>query len=71
MLNWPESFGMPAGWKKAQVQANLRHLSLSAETRYHAGLRNVEFTEATLNRHKTNDNGNPNHQKKLKSYISI
>jgi hypothetical protein len=31
-----------AGWKKAQVQANLRHLILAAQTRYYTGLKNVE-----------------------------
>jgi hypothetical protein len=53
----------PVGWKKAQVQANLRHLSLSAQTQYYTGLKNVEFTEANPNRNKTNDNQNPNQQK--------
>ena len=28
----------PARWKKAQVQANLRHLSLAAQTRYYTGI---------------------------------
>jgi hypothetical protein len=32
----------PAGWKKAQVQANLRHWSLTAQTRYYTRLKSVE-----------------------------
>ena len=32
----------PAGWKKAQVQANLCHLSLAAQTEYYTGLKSVD-----------------------------
>jgi hypothetical protein len=45
----------PAGWKKAQVQANLRHLSLAAQTRYYTGLRSVEPNDSTVHRNKTRD----------------
>jgi hypothetical protein len=33
------------GWKKTQVQDNLKHLSLAAQTRYHTGLKNIEHQE--------------------------
>jgi hypothetical protein len=42
----------PAGWKKAQVQANLRHLSLVAQTRYYTGLRSVEPSDSTVHQIK-------------------
>ena len=42
----------PAGWKKAQVQANLRHLNLAAQTRYYTGLKNVEPSEQPTYRNK-------------------
>jgi hypothetical protein len=44
----------PSGWKKAQVHANLRHLSLAAQNRYYTSLGNVEPNE------------NASHQKKFK-----
>jgi hypothetical protein len=31
-----------SGWKKAQVHANLRHLSLATQTCYYTGLGNIE-----------------------------
>jgi hypothetical protein len=38
------------GWKKAQVQANLRHLSLAAQTRYYTGLKSVKPSDPTSQR---------------------
>jgi hypothetical protein len=45
----------PAGWKKAQVHANLHHLSLAAQIRYYTGLGNIEPNE------------NDSHQKETKT----
>jgi hypothetical protein len=38
----------PVGWKKAQVHANLRHLSLAAQTCYYTGLGNIEPIQNAL-----------------------
>jgi len=45
----------PAGWKKAQVQANLRHLSLAAQTRYYTGLKSVEPNDLASHRGKPHE----------------
>ena len=45
----------PTGWKKAQIQANLRHLSLAAQTRYYTGLKSVEPDGPASHRHKPNE----------------
>jgi hypothetical protein len=62
----------PAGWKKAQVQANLRHLSLAAQTRYYTGLKSVEPNDQSTNQIKpqgtksSNNNRNQNSQPGMK-----
>ena len=37
----------PASWRKTQVQANLHHLNLTAQTRYYTGLKSVEPNDST------------------------
>jgi hypothetical protein len=53
-----------AGWKKAQVQANLRHLSLAAQTRYYTGLKNVEPNDQPQHRNKFQEKKPTNHRPK-------
>jgi hypothetical protein len=54
----------PAGWKEAQVQANLRHLSLDAQTRYYTGLKSVEPNDSTsLHRNKMRETKTSNQRK--------
>jgi hypothetical protein len=43
------------GWKKAQVQANLHHLSLAAQTRYDTGLKSEEPIDPVPHRDKLSD----------------
>jgi hypothetical protein len=45
----------PTGWKKAQFQANLRHLSLAAQTRYYIGLKSVKPNGPASHRNKPNN----------------
>jgi hypothetical protein len=40
----------PIGWKKAQVQANLRYLSLAVQSRYYTRLKSVEHNDLSTNR---------------------
>jgi hypothetical protein len=53
----------PAGWKKAQVHANLRHLSLAAQTRYYIGLDNTEPNELASHRNKPRESKRTNLRK--------
>jgi hypothetical protein len=53
----------PSGWKKVQVQANLCHLSLAAQTRYYTGLKSVESSEPTSHQNKMRDGKTNNPQK--------
>jgi hypothetical protein len=53
---------MPYKLEKIQVQANLRHLSLAAQTRYYTGLRKIESSEPVSNRPKS-DKTAPNVRK--------
>ena len=59
----------PSGWKKVQVQANLRHLSLAAQTRYYTGLKSVESSEPSSHRNKMRNGKiiNPQKNKNWKS----
>ena len=50
----------PAGWKKAQVQANIHHLNLAAQTRYYTGLKSVEPNDITSHRNKSHEAKSPN-----------
>jgi hypothetical protein len=40
----------PSSWKKSQVQANMGHLSLVAQTRYYTGLKSVEGADSNQSR---------------------
>ena len=53
----------PAGWKKAQVQASLRHLNLAAQTRYYTGLKSVEPNDNTSHRNKSQESKSSNHRR--------
>jgi hypothetical protein len=55
----------PASWKKAQVHANLHHLSLAAHTRYYTGLGNIEPNENASNQNKIQET-KTSHQRKGK-----
>jgi hypothetical protein len=59
----------PSGWKKAQVYANLRHLSLAAQTRYYTGLGNIEPNEDASHRNKIQET-KTSHQRKGKHYAN-
>jgi hypothetical protein len=44
-----------SGWKEAQVQANLRHLSLAAQMRYYTGLKSVKPEMPASNKNKPHE----------------
>jgi hypothetical protein len=54
-----------AGWKKAQIHANLHHLSLAAQTRYYTGLGNIEPNENASHQSKIQET-KTSHQRKGK-----
>jgi hypothetical protein len=51
----------PASWKKAQLQANLKHLNLAAQTRFYTGLTNVEPNEQPQHCNKFQEKKSSNH----------